>query len=991
MNPVATLHVLRGHRLLVCVRPRVLFCLAVLTTALSQQSHAQPAPYHRYRTLDTPHFRVTVPAGLEREGRVAGAAAERAYGQLSKELEPPRGTIDLVVTDDADYSNGYATPLPSNRIVVFATPPVETNSLRLNEDWLALVITHELTHIFHLDRADGLWSLAQHIFGRGPGLFPNSYSPSWVTEGLAVYYESRLTPGGRLKDSEHTLFARAAALEHRLPQLNDLSLGSPVFPGGDGAYAYGSLFIDYLAHTRGDTTIGRFVDAESRDIIPWRLNHQSKDAFGISFKDAFDAWRDSVQRSVGDPVPPLPGWRELTHHGFYALAPRWRTDSTLVYAANDGRTSSAEYELSVRGERQRIGRRNSLGASVPLADGGLLFAQLEYSSASEVRSDLYVERNGTQHRLTKGLRLVQPDVRKDGTIIAVRLAATRSSLLLLDSSGHPRRLVRDGGEDETWSEPRWSPDGSAIAAVHRAHGGSFTLEIIDMATGESRVVDRGPWLISSPAWRANGRSVIYTSEETGIPILVQASVSGPERVRSQRVQEGNGIFTPEVSPSGRQLAAVALRADGYHVGVTGETTREAPVPIALGAPRAAPPIEREALAPGDYHRYSAWRSALPRYWYPVLEQAPNGGLRLGATTSGHDVIGRHVYDLSVATTTKGLYPTASLSYQYAGFRQPYFQLDVSQNYRLEGTLRNGGTTDVVGQLLRRTQSVSLASIFVRPRIRTFSSLSVGAGVERRTFDTDPGALLKQLDAAFGREYNFPSAFLAGQWSNTQRPSLSISAEDGVSLSFTARERTRADSVRERASSSVIGTASLFKSLDLPGYAHHVLALRVAGGVADRRAATSLEVGGTSGGTVQIIPTYTVGEGRRTFGVRGFPAGSVYGTRATSASLEYRAPLVLGGHGLGSLPFFFDRSSVSVFADAGAADCDKAPINPTVCAPPQFLRRAIASVGTELVLSAAVFDWDALQRVRLGVAVPVAGRALVGARVVSVHVAYGLSF
>ena len=159
----------------------------LLVLCLTFTAGAQPAPYHRYRTLDTPHFHVHVPVGLEREGRVAGAAAEHAYAQLAKELAEPRGPIDLVVTDDADYSNGYATTIPTNRIVVFATPPVDASSLRLNEDWLGIVITHELTHIFHLDRARGIWSLAQHVFGRAPALFPTQYGPSWLTEGLAVY------------------------------------------------------------------------------------------------------------------------------------------------------------------------------------------------------------------------------------------------------------------------------------------------------------------------------------------------------------------------------------------------------------------------------------------------------------------------------------------------------------------------------------------------------------------------------------------------------------------------------------------------------------------------------------------------------------------------------------------------------------------------------------------------------------------------------------
>ena len=125
--------------------------------------------------------------GLEREGRAAAAAAERAYAALSRELAPPRGRIDLVLTDDADYSNGYAIVSPTNRIVIFATPPIEHAGLRFNEDWLELVIIHELAHIFHLDRTRGAWRVAQTLFGRAPSLFPNAYSPSWLIEGLAVY------------------------------------------------------------------------------------------------------------------------------------------------------------------------------------------------------------------------------------------------------------------------------------------------------------------------------------------------------------------------------------------------------------------------------------------------------------------------------------------------------------------------------------------------------------------------------------------------------------------------------------------------------------------------------------------------------------------------------------------------------------------------------------------------------------------------------------
>ncbi len=129
----------------------------------------------------------------------AGREAERAYVALSAELRPPASSIDLVVSDDADYSNGATTVFPSNRITVYLPPPSTSNSIGVYDSWLRLVITHELVHVFHLDRADGIWRVLQKLFGRAPALFPNAYQPGWVAEGLATYYESRFTSAGRMR------------------------------------------------------------------------------------------------------------------------------------------------------------------------------------------------------------------------------------------------------------------------------------------------------------------------------------------------------------------------------------------------------------------------------------------------------------------------------------------------------------------------------------------------------------------------------------------------------------------------------------------------------------------------------------------------------------------------------------------------------------------------------------------------------------------------
>ena len=210
-------------------------------------------------------------------------------------------------------------------------------------------------------------------------------------------------------------------------------------------------------------------------------------------------------------------------------------------------------------------------------------------------------------------------------------------------------------------------------------------------------------------------------------------------------------------------------------------------------------------------------------------------------------------------------------------------------------------------------------------------------------------------------------------------------------SAVAARRSANPPASRTASLSVVGTAAGYRSLDLPGFAHHVLALRLAGGFADRRAATALEVGGTSGTAVEIVPGYDVGEGRRTFGVRGFESASIHGTRAAAASLEYRAPFVLGGRGFRLLPFFFDRSSLTAFADAGVATCASDPLYLSICSPAPRIGRTIASVGAELGISAALLQWDSPQAIRVGVAVPVVGRDVTNARPASAYVAFGLSY
>src|SRR6266700_3823051 len=252
--------------------PRFAFRVFLLLL-LAPRAESQVDPSGPWRTLHTPHFRIHFRPAYRAVALLEAREAERSYALLAGELHPPRGVVDLTLGDDIDAANGFTTVFPTSRITIFATPPAGDHGLLFYDSWLRLVTTHELTHVFHLDRTKGIWSALQHVFGRAPGLFPNEYQPSWAIEGLATYYESRFTNGGRVRSSFHTqvLAADRAADASRSPW--DALLFSR-WADGIVPYAYGSRFLHSLASVAGDSVVPRFVEATSGQLIPFRVGRQ---------------------------------------------------------------------------------------------------------------------------------------------------------------------------------------------------------------------------------------------------------------------------------------------------------------------------------------------------------------------------------------------------------------------------------------------------------------------------------------------------------------------------------------------------------------------------------------------------------------------------------------------------------------------------------------------------------------------------------------------
>lgn len=977
---------------------------------------AQTAPDLHYETIRTPHLAVTFGPGLEGVARRAAGSAERAWAALARELHEPRGPVSIVVTDNYDTSNGYATTFPTNRIVIFARPTVDANTLKFLDDWVDLVVTHELTHIFHLDRTRGIWWLGQHLFGRNPALFPNGYSPSWLAEGIAVYYETRLTGAGRDAGTDFAAIARAHALAGTTPGPYDLSAASPRYPLGNLPYAFGAPLVQ-AAVAAG--TMRAFVETSAIGLFPFLNDVHAKRAFGVSFADAYRRWADSVARAAHALAARVPPNTPLVADGWFSQRVRWHGDTSLMWGDGDPRALPALSEVSASGGPARVIRqRNSLDATSLLPNGWRVFAQEEFTDPYTQRTDLYLEHDGAVQRLTTGLRLTQPDARfcaidpsvaggpplpaiyrqassvvhvpSPICVVAVQLTPGEARLVevrLTDGALEIAALTEPSAAS-LWSEPRWSRAGDRIVATHWMRGGESEIGILDRTGRVRSTFGRSRAVNGAPAWGRGDSTVLFTSDRSGRSAIYRADVASG--ALSLIADSPTALYESEPSPDGTRVATFELGHTGFDLTVLDAQVDGTPA----DSTSVLPPARGMTVATSDAPAkpYSAWRSALPVYWMPVVDEGFSGSYRVGGYTSGYDLVGRHSWQATITQDTKRNEPGFDFGYDFAGLGQPVVSLSGTGVW--DHPLVPDSARQFLWPVARRKTIANAGLTFLRRRMRTAASLSVGGSYEWRDFHALSGApfsLFAPGDrATLSKTYTYPSLFASVGFSNARQPAFALGPEDGFSVGATVRQRWRTDAPGLTRANSVVGVVAGYRAFELGSSAHHLLAVRVAGATEDANAATEFEVGGNSGTIVEVVPGLSIGDGRRTFFVRGFEPATLTGTRALGANAEYRIPIAFPGRSLGPLPFFLQRVSAVLFADAASAWCPTGGATSLVCPAPTLAREWLGSAGAELHLDAAL-ALDNPYRLRLGFAVPTSARARFPSSGVAGYFSLGLPF
>lgn len=793
-------------------------------------------------------------------------------------------SLDIVVNDANDSPNGLATSFPYPYVEIRTASPDGAES-GPTESWLRMVVTHELTHIVHIEAARGIYSFLRRGLGRAPFLFPDALQPTWFIEGLAVREETRGTAFGRGRHTYTRMLVNEAARDGQLKRIDQANLGLDLWPFGNAAYLFGEVFLSWLEKAHGEDVTRDIARAQSSS-LPYLDERVFRKVTGRGLSELWQEFARERAASLPPPDAATDPSLPLTDRGMIQSSPRLSPDGSLL--AYTSRTLDGLGEIRLMNtdgsaDRRLTSRLSGLALSWTRDGRYIVFDETNQVRKFESRSDLHrVDvASGRRERLTTGLRASEPDVREFGgppemEIVFVQRFADRSELAVVSGDQEPRVLTRSGIGVE-WSHPRYSPRGDAIVAA-RMQTGFLDVVLVDTRTGEVTELTHDRALDAEPAW-VDDRTIIFRSDRAANTFRLYVLDRDGDGLRSVRHAPDN-TFTPEVDPSGTTLFFSRYSSKGYDLNRTPFETGAAAPPFEDGLP---PQVEEPPPFSGDALPYKPWAGLGPRFITPYLE-SDSDEWRLGLATASFDPLLRTAYGLAGSWGTQ-VNRVNALGYLRYDRLTPTFTALAQTESSPASTGRRDTVEGRVSADFPLERSV-LRSQFVDVTVRRRRETEGPA-----TLDTGVLALSWQLDS-------------------TRTYPMSISPEGGLRLRLTATRELKA-----------FGSDLDFGKVVADGRAYvrlgkTVVAVRAGAGwtfgpsVPQRAYAV--------GGLASPAALDPVGDEPAV--LRGYeePDGSDssrYGRKLGFGNLEWRIPLAHPQRGIRALPFFLRHLHVAASVDA----------------------------------------------------------------------------
>ena len=191
-------------------------------------------PRLRFSTISTPRFDIHFHQREEALARRLAAFVEAAAAEVDRAVGAAVGRVQIILVDQNDLSNGWATPLPYNTIEISAAPPPAESSIgntRTGCGWCSS--TNTRTSRTSVARAAGSAACAADSAGCRC-CFPTSISRFGRSKGSPRGRRARSTREGRVVAGDFRVLLDRAAAAKRFEPLDRVNGGNVDWPGGNG-------------------------------------------------------------------------------------------------------------------------------------------------------------------------------------------------------------------------------------------------------------------------------------------------------------------------------------------------------------------------------------------------------------------------------------------------------------------------------------------------------------------------------------------------------------------------------------------------------------------------------------------------------------------------------------------------------------------------------------------------------------------------------------
>jgi hypothetical protein len=922
---------------------RALVASAVLLCAAP--SRAADDPDLVWHSIETPHFRITYYSGEAEIAQHVADLGEAIHERLTPAVGwAPGERTEIVLTDQTDSANGSATALPYNAIRLFVTAPDDLSPLGDYDDWYQELITHEYTHILHMDHIHGIPAIVNALLGKS--MAPNQVNPRWLLEGLAVFEESTRTSGGRLRSSQWNMWMRADILENNVASLDVFSNTPRRWPQGNIWYLYGSFFMMWVAETYGEDAIRRMIDDYGGQPIPYGVNRSLRRATGLTFEQMYPSFIATLGREYRAQADQIRarGLREgvqLTHGGNNAAHPRWVPKNAwsdhsgdLLYFRDDGNAQSGLYSVPLvrdsmgqvtgSGEKDRelLIRTNGASSASFEPDGGVVFNSVDITNNLFSFYDLFELKagikspngmEGTRSRLSTGYRAFDPDVSPDGRRVVFTVnhrGTTYLEIADLASNGiaNTRTLVPSGQFDQAFT-PRWSPDNRHVAYSSWTRGGFRDIRIVDTRDGSFGLITHDRAIDADPVYSPDGKTLYFSSDRTAVMNVYAYDVESGDLKQVTNVL--NGAYQADVSPDGKTLLYLGYTCKGFDIFVI-------PLDRSLWLD-ALPFVEDRPPAPPDpphrafrTHDYNPLDTLIPRNYTGSVGPG-NFGYQAQVTAVGADISGHHQIQVSLVSALQQADFQPSVSYVYGGLPvdltfSAFRALNPENNYTIGSYQptwiqeQTGIETGLRYSMNRAFDSQTFSLTYTFARVAGNLPFPVN-GADAYAIPTIPERGLNAV-LHLGWSYSNAEGYL---WSVGNEKGFSVGVGLDVADNAIGSEFTGYDA-----------TTNFATYLRMPWLQHHVLALHASAGVSGGGylGQSLFYIGGFVDEPVVDTVLNSVVQGG--FALRGYPVLAEAGSDYALFNAEYRFPILNVDRGISTLPVFLNRITGAAFVDYGSA-------------------------------------------------------------------------